>query len=293
MSLAGKIFSVIALLAAVFYTGITAALVSLQENYRQRLVDAQAKHREEIRKKDNDIADLNEQLKQVKDQLDLVRRELARAQAEAQEMRTEWEEAAAVNRYAMAIIRDQEDQIAGLTARVDSYNDDLKAQRDANDKLQAQIAELENQRKQLLAERDKLQDLLKVREIDLTNATKEVEKLTEDLSWANNLLAKLNELRPDIYHDLLGGEVLQPKKVIRGKVIGVEKKLGLVVLNVGQRHEVRKGYRFIVFRGSQYVGKVVVDEVFPDMAAAHYDRAAMKTDVEVGDDVTTKLGVEL
>ncbi len=293
MSLVGKIFSVIALVAAIFYTGITAALVSLQENYRKQLVDARAKHRVELQKKDNEIADLNAQLKQVNDELARVRKELARATAEANELRAEWEEAAAINRYAMAIIRDQEDQIASLTARVDRYNDDLKAQRDANDKLQARIAELEAKRDQLLAERDKLQDLLKVREIDLTNATKELEKLTTDLSMANDLLARLKDMRPDIYQNLIGGVVLQPKKVIRGKVTGVDKKLGLVIINVGQRQDVRKGYRFIVFRGDQYVGKVIVDEVFPDMAAAHYDRASMKTDVEVGDDVTTKLAVEL
>jgi len=293
MSLAGKIFSVIALVAAVFYTGITAALVSLQENYRKQLVKAKAEHRVAIQAKDNEIADLNVEAKNLSEKLATTQRELARAIAEANEMRAEWEEAAAVNRYAMAIIRDQEDQIATLSARVDGYNDDLKSQRDANDKLQARIGELEGERDRLLAERDKLQDLLKVREVDLTNATKEVEKLTTDLSAANDLLAKLKDTRPDIYDDLIRTQPLQPEKIIRGKVIGVEKKLGLVVLNVGQRHDVRKGYRFIVFRGSQYVGKVIVDEVFPDMAAAHYDRGSMKTDVEVGDDVTTKLAVEL
>jgi len=135
MSLAGKIFSVIALVAAVFYTGITAALVSLQENYRKQLVKAKAEHRVAIQAKDNEIADLNVEAKNLSEKLATTQRELARAIAEANEMRAEWEEAAAVNRYAMAIIRDQEDQIATLSARVDGYNDDLKSQRDANDKL--------------------------------------------------------------------------------------------------------------------------------------------------------------
>ena len=66
----------------------------------------------------------------------------------------------------------------------------------------------------------------------------------------------------------------------------------LVVINLGERHGVKKGSTFIVFRKDRYVGKVIVDEVFPDVSAAHHDREAMKGDVEVGDDVTTKLKAE-
>jgi len=293
MSLAGKIFAVICMLVAVFYAGITAALVSLQENYKQKLVDAEAKHALVVQEKDTAYADLDSKLQDLDGRHDLARKELARVNGENQNLRAEWAEAAAINKFALAVIDDQEEQIANLNARVDRYNDDLKDERGTVDKLKDDINDLKSKGQDLLANRDKLQDLLTVRERDLTNAMKEVDKLTGDLSFSNNILGRLKERRPDIYGALISEAPVQPKRVIRGKVTGVDKSLGLVIINIGGRHEVQKGYSFIVFRGDQYVGKIVVDEVFPDMAATHYDRPSMKQDVEVGDDVTTKLTIEL
>ena len=103
---------------------------------------------------------------------------------------------------------------------------------------------------------------------------------------------RLRDQRPDVYSGLIRGEVVQPRQAIRGKVTAADPRLGLVVLNAGQRQGARKGHSFVVFRGSQYVGKVVVDEVFPDVAAAHYDRPNMRTNVQVGDEVTTRLLTE-
>jgi len=58
-------------------------------------------------------------------------------------------------------------------------------------------------------------------------------------------------------------KVHQPDEPIRGKVIGVDQQLGLVIIDVGQRRGVKIGHSFMVVRGNKYVGKVVVDEVFP------------------------------
>jgi len=80
--------------------------------------------------------------------------------------------------------------------------------------------------------------------------------------------------------------------LIRGKVTAVDKMLGVIVLDVGQLHAVRPGYGFIVHRGQRFVGRVVIEEVLPDMSSARYGKT-MKTHVDVGDDVTTRLlGIE-
>jgi predicted nucleic acid-binding Zn-ribbon protein len=301
MSLVGKIFAVIAMIAAVFYAGITATLVSLQENYKQKLVDAEAAHDRTVKKMQNDFDDLDARHKQLQGVHDRLKKEEQRLTGQNRELRAEWEIAATTNRVAMGIIKDQEGQIEGLNAQVDRYRDDLLAKQKDNDKLNDTIKDLNTKLTDMRRDRDKQRDLLTVREKDLTNAMKALENVTEDLSRHKDLVAKLRDQRPDIYSDLIKGDILPPEKIIRGKVTGVDKSLGLVIINVGQRHEVRKGYSFIVFRGDQYIGKIMVDEVFPDMAAGHYIREAMKKNektgaligVEVGDDVTTKLTIEL
>ncbi len=294
MSLAGKIFAVIAMVAAVFYAGITAALMSLQENYMEKLEHEKAAHLQTKADWETNKKDLTAMLEQARGELKRTNEEITKVRGERDEMERQWRTAAAINRFANDIIKDQEDQIALLNTRNDRYNEDLKAARADADKKQARIDELETKYKELMTNRDALQDLLSTTEKALTNAVKEVEKLTADLTAANDMLARYKERDPQGYADLLKPVVdVQPKKVIRGKVTGVDKALGLVIINIGQRHEVLKGYSFIVFRGDEYIGKVIVDEVFPDMAASHYDRPSMKKDVEVGDDVTTRLAIEM
>ena len=80
--------------------------------------------------------------------------------------------------------------------------------------------------------------------------------------------------------------------LIRGKVVAVDKMLGLVVVNIGEKHGVPAGAGLTVYRGEAFIGRIVVDEVFPDMSSAHYGKT-MKGNVEVGDEVTTKLATEL
>ena len=83
----------------------------------------------------------------------------------------------------------------------------------------------------------------------------------------------------------------QPHRRIRGRVTGVDQGLGLVVLNVGERHGVRERYAFVVYRDEAYIGRVVVSQVFPDYAALRYS-PSMRADVEVGDEAATRLAID-
>ena len=85
-----------------------------------------------------------------------------------------------------------------------------------------------------------------------------------------------------------GDEPPHGGKAIRGKVTGVDAKLGLAIINQGQRDGVAKGLAFHVHRRGQYIGKLIVDEIFPDVCAARYSRPDMLGDVAVGDDATTE-----
>ena len=75
------------------------------------------------------------------------------------------------------------------------------------------------------------------------------------------------------------------------RVTAVDAKRGLVVINAGQHQGVAKGMTFIVFRGDRFVGKIIVDKVFPDVSNCRYGKI-MREDVQVGDSVTTKLEID-
>ncbi len=294
MSLAGKIFAVISLIMAVFYAGITGALLSLRENYKKRWADETEKHARTKLDDENKYKDLEKDKGQVDGLLDLAKKNVVELRGEVREVRQQWDDVSRINKLMQADIESQEHHIALLNSRNDHYNDQLAAARKEIDARQAEIDGLKTKNGDLVKNRDGLQDLLTVREKELTNATKELERVVADLTEANDLFDRLREIDPQIIPNLRKPTpTIRAKEVIRGKVTGVDKGLGLVILNVGQRHQVAKGYSFIVFRGDEYIGKIIVDEVFPDMSATHYSRPDMKSDVEVGDDVTTKLTIDL
>ncbi len=292
MSLVGKIFSVLAMIIAVFYTGVTVALVSLQENYRQKYVNEQARHKHSKEAAEIKYTKLDNQYDRLEGERDSLRKEVDRLSGENVNLQQQWAEAQNAVRLAMNVIDDQKLEIDRLNQSRTQLHNDFQAKVRENENLQEQITGLKGTVDEKNTEIDKLQQDLTTAQKNFVHTEKELEKVVADYEVATARLAKLREQRPDIYQELITEVVLQPKKAIRGKVTAVDKELGLVIINRGQRNDVQKGYRFIVFRADQYVGKVIVDDVFPDVAAARYVPDAMKGPVEVGDDVTTKLRFE-
>lgn len=292
MSLVGKIFAVLAMIVAVFYTGVTIALVSLQENYRQHFVNENALRvrQKEIAK--DEYEKLDNDRKRVEGERDSARQDRDRFQGENTSLQQVANEAENGLRLAMNIIDDQKEEIERTAkSRTDIHND-FQAKMRENKKLQDQITELKGTVATKDITIDTLNQDLATWNKNAIYAEKELGKVVDDYEVAKARLDKLEQDRPDIYHELLADVKLQPEQAVRGKVTAVDQKLGLVIINRGQRNDVRKGYRFIVFRGDKYIGRVIVDDVFPDVAAARYVRDAMKGPVEVGDDVTTKLRFE-
>ena len=87
----------------------------------------------------------------------------------------------------------------------------------------------------------------------------------------------------------------QPKKAIRGRVLLVsnDPERGndvIVVINVGKKDGVEVKYSFIVYRGSNFIGKLIVERVTDDMSAARLDpKYGTQLAVAPGDEVATRL----
>jgi hypothetical protein len=293
MSLAGKVFAVISFILAIFYVGITSALVSQQENFKE-------KYNKEVvaRANDNKLAEqkqkkLDDEIKRLTGEKDTLQQKYAATKGENASLLNEWADVKESLRFAMSIITDQEDQIARQQDYLDKARADLKAKGDTNDGLREQIAGLKAKYAELEKDRDKQVDDLVVCKNDLSNLAKASEALTEEYAQVNQIRVRLKRKYPDIYQEMIGPEdAVAEVPTIRAKVTAVDTKLGLVVINAGQHQGAKKGFPFIVFRGDKYIGKVVVDEVFPDVSACFYVRDVMQGDAEVGDDVTTKLAIE-
>jgi len=92
-------------------------------------------------------------------------------------------------------------------------------------------------------------------------------------------------------------EPIAPPKPIHAAVRAVNAEIGVVVLNVGsnnraasgEENPVKKGYRFLIYRGRQFVAAVKVANVEKDMCAAELvpPPGDPNVAVQVGDDAMT------
>ncbi len=86
----------------------------------------------------------------------------------------------------------------------------------------------------------------------------------------------------------LGGDPTGVPK-IDGVVIGVSDKVNLVLISVGNKDKVQVGYKFTVYRGSEYVSKLVVDKVEGDWAACRELTEFRKSEIQQGDNISTRV----
>ena len=62
--------------------------------------------------------------------------------------------------------------------------------------------------------------------------------------------------------------VVQPRKKLNGKVLVVNREFHFVVIDLGKEDAVRVSDEFVVYRGSEEIGKVQVERVYDAMSTA-------------------------
>ncbi len=191
------------------------------------------------------------------------------------------------------------ESVADMTAR------DLGAERDLLVKtvadlhgelgrLRSQIAELEKERAaapssvqpgNLTAEL--LQAQLLVANDRLEKAYRDIAEMEKELVEMSRKLGGQGETPGGSGPWLGGGLGVEPK--IDGVVLGVSDKVNLVLISVGTNDKVQVGYKFTVYRGSEYVSKLIVDKVEDKWAACRELTDFRKREIEQGDNVSTRV----
>jgi septal ring factor EnvC (AmiA/AmiB activator) len=231
------------------------------------------------------------------------------------------DELAAIREQKNTRIAELEDRVAELENTVSEKNSeitnldqDIQDARTRNqqlagslDVLSAQVSQIaavnETKTQQLSDARDKLIDLQK-KNIEATNRiaklessldsqVRQVRSYKEQYQQARDRVATLEtrwqEVPSPVKQSITGeGEDQQPvtpvPEPIAGQVTGVNQpseEVTLVQINVGENDRVQKNMKFMVHRGDQYIGTLVIDRVDADQAVGRM--TLQQTNVQAGD----------
>lgn len=109
-------------------------------------------------------------------------------------------------------------------------------------------------------------------EVSLNQLNAQYSSAQRDLKHVEQDLAVMNTRWEGLikkgYMPGLGEDYEASQPSIAAQVLAVRSDVGLVMLSVGTKNDVKPGFRFIISRGSDYIGKVQVETVYPDMCSA-------------------------
>lgn len=161
------------------------------------------------------------------------------------------------------------------------YQDEIvKLQGVVRKQQQAVIVERENA---VNARREKTEMENELNLVKQTLSALQIDKrsIEEDLSRQNARIERL--LRAGVpVASIIGEDPEASQPVIPdAQVLAVRPEVGLVMISVGTQQNVKPGFRFTISRGDQYVAKVQVEKVYPDMCSARIVEGLQKRGMEV------------
>jgi septal ring factor EnvC (AmiA/AmiB activator) len=283
MSTISKVFIVVNVVLSVFLLGTVAAILAKSEDFRGKYL-AEQKAKTDIE------ADLNGQLDSVRGDLgnrDTENRRLVNSvselEAQNQSLKAERDQVRADNNQFRNDLSGLNTSLSALQTQLSDVEGRNKALMDNNEQYRQDKATAESAKESAEEDRARLEGDLERRDSDVAELER---KLVEVSGQRDNLLAEREALAAaGVEVEKIVGNVV-PK--IEGQVAQVGSDF--VVLNVGQDDGVLQGFPFDVYRGRDYIGRVVVTDVYPDTAVA---RIAMPNNrglsFEISDIATTRL----
>lgn len=284
MSKVAKIFVIVNLVFAIVYVGVNASLLAKQQHFKYEYLKEKALHAQDNAEKDGEIKSLKEKVQARTTDYNVERER-------ADNLATQLQQQTAMNKNLENKWNTLNSKYDSLEQRYQSLASELKDSRTEIDTLHRRLTESNDQKDAALRKRDQAQD-------DLARVMKEQSDLKVTLGDLKKRHVQLAMENQQLKYTLRAAqertgisltEATWKMPPIQGKVVGVSNKHNLVVINVGEDDQVKVGFEFTIYRGKEYVAKMVVEKVYPNQAAGRVIEMSQKDKVVVGDSVATRI----
>lgn len=255
MSPIGRIFIVLNLILSAAFLGWAANALQKTEEYKKQLTEAQAKHADELAAKEKELSDLGVELNGVKDQQRTFREQRDGFEAESNRLKTQLDELKRANDTMQA-------NLTKIQATLGDYNNSITQLVQQKDAAIERAHEAERARDAAVADKDAAVLAQNDAEEALKNANLKIGDLEGERVALATEVENLNTRLEVVYRETgASAAIFQTQKPIEALVMDVNKDLKLVIINKGRKDEVEVGYVFDIYRGSQYKGRVRINDV--------------------------------
>jgi hypothetical protein len=283
MSALAKVFVVFVCVLSVAFFGTSATLLKTRTDWRaayQKLETATGEQLAELAKRNGEVFALYQKEqdtnKRMKAEHDQTGKELAQSVQDLTEEKKL--RAAAQGEVAKANSLTQQ----SLT-KLESMDKLLAQLNEAHDKLKGQYDDALKTTREAQSQRDSMR-------LDLEKSQGELHNLRVEYAQLDQV-KESNDVLLERCRQLLGpGFPTGPgAPTIDALVKAVDGKEKLILISAGRDQKVELGHEFTVYRGNQFIGKVKVIKVFPDLAGAQVLFTKDGEEIQQGDRASTNI----
>lgn len=281
MSVIAKILVVLNLILAVVFLGTSSTYLGQKESWKIQYVNLDTKLNEEIKNLKASLASADTNLKEQRTLAEGAQKENAELKKGLDERQTAHAELVTAHAKLLA-------QYEQMVQNANGQKDTIAALKTAEEKALADREAAITEKQQAMDEKNKAvteQQRLQA-EVDAgtemqATLQKQLVETTDELN-STKLIVKAYEDKVGV----LAGITSVP--TIKAMVSGVDNNLNIVMLSVGRDEKVRVGFEFTIYRGTEYVGKVVINRVERDYCSGESKKEIQKSPIQVGDQATTR-----
>lgn len=281
MSPIGRIFIVLNLILSAAFLGWAANALEKTESYKDQIAAEKQAHADAVAAKEGELSALQVNLNDVTEQQRQFREQRDATQAEADRLKTQLDEFKRANDTMQA-------SLTKIESTLGDYNNSISQLTQQKDAATERAHEAERARDAAQAEKD----AAVMAQRDAEEATNNANLLIGDLEGEKMALAEKVEsleTRFQVAMKVAGLKAsdIMAQPAIEALVLDVKSDLKLVILNKGKKDEVKVGYVFDIYRGSQYKGQVRIQDVQEGISSGLI--LHQKDSIGRGDSATTAL----
>jgi hypothetical protein len=287
MSLLAKIFIVMQTVLVMVYLGMTATLYQHRRDWRTSYQKLKTRYTTSVQRAQKEIQALRTYVV-AKDEL------VASKEREVRSLKTALDQQVALAQRNNQLFQEKSAEFTTLQQNFTRLSQNLQESNRTNQQLNERKSELENlldvatgRRETAEGQVARLTTLNTSLEQDLADLRTQFADTRRSLREKELLISMVEGAGVDI-ESLVPGP---PVPAIDGNVVAVKTDVNppLVLLSVGTDDKVERGFHFSIYRGSQFVGKVIVERVLRDGAGCRVLFTADGQNIQPGDSAATRL----
>lgn len=284
MSSIAKIFIFINFILSIAYMVIAGTLLAQKWDYKQMLIEQAQKATREKQVQEDKLKDAEGKVANLQESLNNVTGRAIQLNVELNKVKDIYDEAKRTNDSLNEKIAQIEASYKDINSKIgekDARINELETARDqAKEEKEDAIRAKESSEEERLVQQTELNNI----KGEIAEKEKIIQRQQRELLEAKQIISAAE--KQGVRLDLL----YTKEKPLDGFITAVSKKLPLVMISLGSDDSVQKGYQFTVFRGSSYIGTIVIEDVYKDASAARIIKDKTRQAIQKGDSVTTRFG---